>query len=59
MVELTSTAGAQGAALGTGVQVTGLTKVFRMRGRSVTALQDAARDVLAGGVLPEGTRALN
>lgn len=26
---------------------------------ALTALQDAARDVLAGGVLPEGTRALN
>jgi NitT/TauT family transport system ATP-binding protein len=41
VVELTSTAGAQGVALGTGVRVSGLTKVFRMRGRSVTALQDA------------------
>ncbi|WP_218938314.1 ABC transporter ATP-binding protein [Modestobacter altitudinis] len=41
MTELTSTAGAQGSALGTGVQISGLTKVFSMRSRSVTALQDA------------------
>ena len=42
MTELTSTTGARGdSALGTGVQITGLTKVFAMRGRSVTALQDA------------------
>ena len=45
MTELTSTAGAPGSpagtALGTGVQVSGLSKVFRMRSRSVTALQDA------------------
>ena len=42
MTELTSTTGAQGGtALGTGVQISGLTKVFRMRSRSVTALQDA------------------
>ncbi len=41
MTELTSTAGALGSTLGTGVQISGLTKVFRMRGRSVAALQDA------------------
>jgi NitT/TauT family transport system ATP-binding protein len=42
LTELTSTTGAQGGtALGTGVQISGLTKVFRMRSRSVTALQDA------------------
>jgi len=41
LTELTSTAGVQGNALGTGVQISGLSKVFAMRGRSVTALQDA------------------
>jgi NitT/TauT family transport system ATP-binding protein len=41
LTELTSTTGAQGLALGTGLQISGLTKVFRMRSRSVTALQDA------------------
>jgi NitT/TauT family transport system ATP-binding protein len=41
LTELISTVGAQGPALGTGVQISGLTKVFRMRSRSVTALQDA------------------
>jgi len=41
LTELTSTAGAQGSTLGTGVQISGLTKVFAMRRRSVTALQDA------------------
>jgi NitT/TauT family transport system ATP-binding protein len=45
LTALTSTAGAPGSlagtALGTGVQVSGLSKVFRMRSRSVTALQDA------------------
>ena len=41
MTELIRTVGAQGSALGSGVQISGLTKVFRMRSRSVTALQDA------------------
>jgi NitT/TauT family transport system ATP-binding protein len=41
LTELTSTVDAQGLSLGTGVQISGLTKVFRMRSRSVTALQDA------------------
>jgi NitT/TauT family transport system ATP-binding protein len=51
VVELTSTAGAQGVALGTGVQISGLTKVFRMRGRSVTALQDAELHTAQGTFL--------
>jgi len=33
-------AGVQGAALGTGLQISGLSKVFTTRGRTVTALQD-------------------
>jgi len=41
LTELIRTVGAQGPALGSGVQISGLTKVFRMRSRSVTALQDA------------------
>jgi NitT/TauT family transport system ATP-binding protein len=41
MTEATTTTGAQGSALGTGVQISGLTKVFAMGRRRVTALQDA------------------
>ena len=42
MTELTAAPGAQGTtALGTGVQISGLTKVFPLRKGPVTALQDA------------------
>jgi NitT/TauT family transport system ATP-binding protein len=41
VTELARTPGTAEIALGTGVQMSGLTKVFPMRRRSVTALQDA------------------
>jgi NitT/TauT family transport system ATP-binding protein len=51
MTDTTTTAGAQGSALGTGVQISGLTKVFAMRGRRVTALQDAELHSTRGSFL--------